>query len=70
MVVSWLGGFGQMLRTQRLTRRDVGAIWDDRVLLRAFEVFGGVPRVEVADPDGSLPPALNDQLTRAVALAG
>ncbi len=70
MVVNWLGGFGQMLKAQRLSRRDVHAIWDDRVLLRAFEVFGGVPRAEVADADGSLPPALRQELERAVALAG
>lgn len=68
VVVSWLGGPGQMLRTQRLPRYDLRTIWDDRVLRRAFQVFGGVPRVEVAAADGRLPVALGERMGAALTL--
>ena len=29
--------------------------WDDRMLRRAFEVFGGVPSLELSDALGNLP---------------
>lgn len=63
-----LGGFGQMVRAERLTHYDVETIWDDRVPRRTFDVFGGVPRVELADAGGALPDAMRERLARAVAL--
>jgi uncharacterized protein (DUF362 family) len=68
VVVNFLGGLGQVLRTQNLARYDLDSVWDDRVLQRAFGVFGGVPRVELGDADGSLPAELAGRLAAAVAL--
>jgi uncharacterized protein (DUF362 family) len=70
IVTTWLGGLGQALRAQWLRRYDIPSLWHDRVLRRAFANAGGVPRVELADADGSLPPALRDALAGAVALPG
>jgi uncharacterized protein (DUF362 family) len=68
IVTHWLGGIGQALRTQHLTRYDLDAVWDDRVLRRAFELAGGVPRVELADADGSLSAELRGKLGAQLAL--
>jgi hypothetical protein len=43
-------------------------VWDDRVLRHAAAAFGGVPRVELADPERSLPGALRERLTAQLAL--
>jgi uncharacterized protein (DUF362 family) len=68
MIVRWLGGFGEMLRSESLTRYDLQTVWDDRVLRRAFEIFGGVPRVRIADENRTLPRQLRDDLQTAVTL--
>jgi uncharacterized protein (DUF362 family) len=68
IVTHWLGGFGEALRTQQLARHDLETLWDDRVLRRAFQLAGGVPRVELADADGSLPAALRGKLGAELAL--
>lgn len=67
IVTHWLGGFGQALRTQHLSRHALDSLWDDRVLRRAFQNAGGVPRVELADADGSFPAALRQGLQGALA---
>jgi uncharacterized protein (DUF362 family) len=67
IVTHWLGGIGEALRTQHLARFALDTLWDDRVLRRAFGLAGGVPRVEVADADGSLPAALRRKLEAALA---
>ena len=58
----------QALRTQHLKRYDLDSLWDDRVLRRAFELSGGVPRIELGDADGSLPAELLAQLGADLAL--
>ena len=68
IVTHWLGGLGQALRAQRLRRYDLDTVWDDRVLRRAFANAGGVPRVALADADGSLPPALLGRLAAEASL--
>lgn len=68
LLVEWLGGVGELRRAQRLQRHDLDTIWDDRVLRRAFENRGGVPRVEVADADGSVPAALRGRLADSLML--
>ncbi len=45
MVVKWLGGWRQALSSQRLSRKDIGSISDDRTLNHAYRVFGGRPKV-------------------------
>jgi uncharacterized protein (DUF362 family) len=68
IVTHWLGGIGEALRAQHLARHDLETLWDDRVLRRAFELAGGVPRVELADADGSLPAELRGKLAAELAL--
>lgn len=70
IIVRWLGGFGEMLRSESLARYDVQTVWDDRVLRRAFQISGGAPRVRVADEGRTLPRQLRDALQAAVALPG
>jgi len=62
VVAGWLGGFGAALKTEWLTRYDLDRVWDDRVLHRAFEVFGGVPRIDLVDPDRGVPENLKSRL--------
>lgn len=69
IVVRMLGGLAQAWKAQGLPRYDLNSIWDDRVLRRAFEIAGGVPHLELADADGSLPPELRKRLQDAVTLA-
>ncbi len=68
VVVRMLGGFGEAFRTESLPRYDLEAVWDDRVLRRAFEIGGGVPRVALTDDGGSLPQALRTGLEDALTL--
>jgi len=68
IVTAWLGGIGEALRTQHLERYDLDTLWDDRVLRRAFELAGGVPRIELTDADGSLPTGLLGKLGSELAL--
>lgn len=58
-VVKKLGGWSPTLSAEKLTRNDINAIWDDRVLQGAFRVFGGVPSINVV-PTNDL---ANGQLT-------
>jgi len=44
-VVRKLGGWGPSFDSEKLTRNDINTVWDDRVLNRAYQVFGGMPRV-------------------------
>jgi hypothetical protein len=66
VVVSWLdGGFAKVIggdSPPSIRHRD---IWDDRMLRRAFEVFGGVPSLEIADALGDLPAPLMSMMERS-----
>ena len=53
---------GPVLNAQGLARFDLHSIWDDPVLHRAFLTRSGVPRLELADADGSLPAPLRTAL--------
>jgi hypothetical protein len=44
-VTYWLSGLGTALASEKLTKNDLNNIWDDRVLIHACEVFGGVPGI-------------------------
>jgi hypothetical protein len=63
-----LGGIGAALSAERLERYDLDTVWDDRILSRAFDVFGGVPRVELAHANDGVPPAVEERLSAAVRL--
>jgi uncharacterized protein (DUF362 family) len=45
MVVKWLGGWGQSFGSDSFIKDSVNAIWDDRAIIRASQVFGGVPGI-------------------------
>lgn len=47
MVVRWLGGFRQAFSADGLVKHRIETVWDDPVLGRAYEVFGGVPVIAV-----------------------
>ena len=55
LVVMHLGGLGEAARAERLVRNDIASIWDDRVLNRAYEVFGGIPKIKLVDVGDSVP---------------
>jgi len=62
-VVSKLGGWGPALASEKLTKNDLHAIWDDRVLNRAYEVFGGMPRVILEAANNALAENLKKRLS-------
>ena len=62
-VVNLLGGIVQATGAEKLLRNDLEAIWDDRVLRRAFELFGGVPQLRFIDANSSVPDELRRRLT-------
>lgn len=68
IVTNWLGGARAALTAETLPRYDLDEVWDDRVLRHAARAFGGVPRVELVDAEGSLPPGLREVLARRIAL--
>ena len=62
-VVNLLGGIVQATGAEKLLRNDLEAIWDDRVLRRAFDLFGGVPQLRFIDANSSVPDELRRRLT-------
>jgi len=66
VVVKHLGGFGDALGAEKLVRNDLNSIWDDRVLNRAYEVFGGMPRVNLVDVEDSVPEDTKKKLSEMV----
>jgi uncharacterized protein (DUF362 family) len=67
-VVNLLGGIVQATGAEKLLRNDLEAIWDDRVLRRAFELFGGVPQLRFIDANSSVPNGLKRRLTTMTAI--
>jgi hypothetical protein len=61
-VVGKLGGWGQALDSEKLTRNDIDKIWDDRVLNHAYQVFGGMPAVVLEAANDVLPLTLKKRL--------
>jgi uncharacterized protein (DUF362 family) len=62
-VVGILGGCRPVLTSQKLIRNDLPTIWDDRALNRAYQLFGGIPRVFLQAANETLPEELKGQLT-------
>lgn len=61
-VVGKLGGWGPVFTAAQLARNDIDRIWDDRVLNRAYQVFGGLPRVILEAANDALPADLKKRL--------
>jgi uncharacterized protein (DUF362 family) len=70
VVTMWLGGIGAMLSAEKLTRHDIGSIWDDRVLNRAYELLGGTPSVSLIDCNEAIPADVRQKLAESIALPG
>ncbi len=67
-VVSMLGGISQAIGAEKLLRYDLNEISDDRTLNRAYELFGGKPRVEIEAANDLLPTELKKRLYEMTAL--
>lgn len=65
-VVSKLGGWGPVFDTEKLVRNDFNTVWDDRVLNRACQVFGGVPPVFLEAANDLVPESLKKRLEEMV----
>jgi uncharacterized protein (DUF362 family) len=65
-VVTRLGEFKHILGTEKLTRNDLNSIWDDRVLNRAYQVFGGIPSVNLVNVGGLVPQEIEEGLIEMV----
>ena len=61
-VVNKLDGVGAALSSERLMRNDINAVWDDRALTHAHQVFGGVPRVVLETANEGIPEDLKIRL--------
>ena len=61
-VVRLLGGMAQAFGAERLLRNDLDAIWDDRVLKRAFQIAGGIPTLDLVKVNSALPDDLKGRL--------
>jgi uncharacterized protein (DUF362 family) len=61
-VVRLLGGITKAAGADRLERHDLDTIWDDRVLKRAFEISGGIPKVDLIQANAALPDDLKQRL--------
>lgn len=64
MVTSWLGGWGPALASETMTKNRINTIWDDRVLTRSYDLFGGVPAILLESVNNALPEALKNHLGR------
>jgi len=62
LVVMRLGGLEEAARAEKLLRNDIDSIWDDRVLNRAYQVFGGIPEVKLVDVGESVPQEVKEEL--------
>jgi len=58
LVTNWLGGLGSAFASETLVKDDLNTIWDDRIILRACEVFGGVPEITLEAANDAVPEAL------------
>ena len=64
-IVSKLGGWGPTFASEKLTKNDINAIWDDRVLNHAYQVFGVMPKVILEAANNAMPEDLKKRLTEA-----
>jgi uncharacterized protein (DUF362 family) len=67
-VVGRLGGVRPAIASDALVKNDLGTIRDDRVLNRAYQIFGGAPKVTLEMVNGMLPEELRKRLEEMTAL--
>jgi len=66
-VVGLLGGIGNAIGAEKLIRHDLNGISDDRTLNRAYEIFGGRPRIDIEAANEMLSEDLRKRLTEMTA---
>jgi uncharacterized protein (DUF362 family) len=62
-VVKLLGGVIKSVSADTLIRNDLQSIWDDRVLRRAFELFGGIPKLKFIEANSNIPAEVRRRLS-------
>jgi uncharacterized protein (DUF362 family) len=62
MVVKLLDGWGKAFGSQRLVRKDINAISDDRILNHAYRIFGGRPKVNLYEANDGVPDEIRKRL--------
>ena len=67
-VVLLLGSFGEAWNAEKLVRNDIDSVWDDRVLNRAYEVFGSIPQVKLVDGEDSVSKDIKKKLMDMVSV--
>ena len=65
-VVLRLGDLSEAFQAERLNRNDILSIWDDRVLNRAYQVFGGIPEIRIINVNNTAPQGMLDSLSAMV----
>jgi len=68
IVTGWLGGWEAALASETMNKDSINAIWDDRVLARSYELFGGVPAILLESANSAFPEALKNRLSRMTAV--
>jgi len=68
VVTGWLGGWGQALEAEPVDKNPLETIWDDRVLNRSYEVFGGVPGISLSPANDNIVTGLLTRLCRMTAV--
>ncbi len=63
MVVKWLGGWRQAFSSQKLFRKDIDSILDDRTLNHAYRVFGGKPKVILSGVNDGISAEIRNRLS-------
>lgn len=64
----WLDGWRSALASERVTKNTLDTIWDDRVLNRSYEFFGGVPCIRLESANGAITEDLKNRLGMMTAL--
>jgi uncharacterized protein (DUF362 family) len=66
--VMLLGGVRQAAKTEKINARKITSVWDEPTLHRAYHLWGGVPRVKLVDPAGSVPEKIKKDLADRTAI--
>ncbi|MBN1381667.1 MAG: DUF362 domain-containing protein [Deltaproteobacteria bacterium] len=68
IITSWLGGWGAALASETMIKNSLNTIWDDRVLIHSYNIFGGVPAIRLESANNTFPDTLKNRLGEALAL--
>ncbi len=68
-VVLVLGGVMEAAKTEAMKSYDFKTIWQEPTLNRAFQIFGGAPKVSLLDAGGKIPEPLKKELASRISPA-